>query len=179
VALWYQTEPHKRWPALPPGSQRLPFREVTLVKGWQAVPSAKHSAHPFEVQEVAGASDGKQLWLRPGDDSGWVDVTFSVASNLTAELWGRLTHSWDYGIYRVKLDGKEIGQFDLHHANATPTPLRWGMRTLAAGPHTLRFECVGKSEKSKGYFFGFDALTARIPVYARPSNVDLRTLQKK
>ena len=33
VALWYQSEPHKPWSALPPGPERLPFAERVLLKG--------------------------------------------------------------------------------------------------------------------------------------------------
>jgi hypothetical protein len=51
------------------------------------------------------------------------------------------------------------------------------MHTLSTGSHTLRFECVGKSDKSIGYLMGFDALTGRIPVYARPPGFDLRKIQ--
>jgi len=52
------------------------------------------------------------------------------------------------------------------------------MQTLAAGTHTLRFECAGKSPRSAGYYLGFDALVVRVPAYSRPPGVDLRTLQK-
>lgn len=179
VAFWYQTEPHKPWPALPAGKDRLPFREQTLVVGYKAVPAAKHSEAPLEVQGVGGATDGKQLWFRPTEANAWVEVPFTVDQELTAELWVKLTHSWDYGTYRVKLDGKEVGTFDLLNANVTPTPHKLGFHTLAAGAHTLRFECAGKAEKSKGYLFGFDALQARIPVYSRPASKDLRDLQVK
>ena len=55
---------------------------------------------------------------------------------------------------------------------------QWGQQQLAAGPHTLRFECVGKNPESRGYYLGFDALLARVPVYSRAPEVDLRTLQK-
>jgi hypothetical protein len=78
----------------------------------------------------------------------------------------------------VKLDGKEIGQFDLYAPGITQREHRLGTHQVAAGRHSLRLECVGKSEKSAGYFLGFDALTARTPVYHRPPSVDLRTLQK-
>ncbi|MBI5386156.1 MAG: DUF2961 domain-containing protein [Verrucomicrobia bacterium] len=179
VALWYQTEPHKKWPALPPGPERLPFREATLLKGHAAVAQAKHSDHPIEIQPLGGVTDGKQLWFKPGDDKGWVEITFKLEQEQTAELVGKMVHSRDYGIYRVKLDGQQIAQHDLYHPDVTPTPHRWGAHKLAAGEHTLRFECVGKSSKSTGYLLGFDALTARIAVYSRPPNVDLRTLQKK
>jgi hypothetical protein len=81
-------------------------------------------------------------------------------------------------MYRVKLDGKEVGQIDLYAPTITPAEHKLGTHQLAAGTHTIRFECVGKSEKSAGYFLGFDALLARAPVYSRAPSVDLRTLQK-
>lgn len=178
VAFWYQTEPHKPWPALPPGADRLPFREQTLLKGHQAVAAAKHSDHPLEIQPIGGVTDGKQLWFRPGESKAWVEATFQIEQEQTAELWGKLVHAKDYGIYRVRLDGKDLATLDLYNPSITPTPHRLGVQKLAAGAHTLRFECVGKSEKSTGFLLGFDALTARIPVYSRDPSVDLRTLQK-
>jgi hypothetical protein len=179
VALWYQSEPHKPWPGLPAGPDRLPFREVALLVGWKAVTSARHSDHPLQVQEVNGVTDNKQLWFTPADDHGWVEVSFTVPKEQTVELWLKMLHSWDYGIYRVKVDGKDLGRFDLLNRAVTPTPHRLGMHTLTAGEHTLRFECVGKSEASKGYYLGFDALMARVPVYARPAGFDLRRIQVK
>ena len=90
-----------------------------------------------------------------------------------------MVHSWDYGIYRVKLDGKQVAQVDLYNPAVTPTAHQLGMHKLAAGKHTLRFECTGKSPSSAGYFLGFDALAARQPGYSRAPEVDLRSLQKK
>ena len=67
---------------------------------------------------------------------------------------------------------------DLYDAAITKLNTSSARISLAAGKHTIRFECIGKSEKSAGYFLGFDALTARTPVYSRAPNVDLRTLQR-
>src|SRR5262249_42036671 len=103
VAFWYQTEPHKAWPALPPGPERLPFREQILLVGNKSVANAKHSAHPIQVQPVGGVTDGKQLWFTPADDAGWVELGFDLDQAESTELWVHLLHSWDYGIYRVKL----------------------------------------------------------------------------
>jgi hypothetical protein len=178
VAFWYQTEPHKRWPALPAGKDRLPFQERLVLKGHAAVASAKHSDHPLEIQELGGVTDNKQLRLRPGDDQGWVEISFQTDKDQPLVLNCKMIHSWDYGIYRVKLDGQEVGQFDLYAPAVTPSEHKLGTHQLAAGPHTLRFECVGKSAKSAGYFLGFDALISRVPVYDRAPSVDLRTLQK-
>ena len=179
VAFWYQTEPHKPFPALPAGKDRLPFHDEILLKGWENLEKSKHSDNPISVQDIHGCTDGKQLFFRPPDDKGWLEVTFSLDKPQTIVLTGKLIHSWDYGKYRVILDGKTIATEDLYYPNVKPTDHNWGSHKLAASPHTLRFECVGKSPDSKGYFLGFDALVARIPVYGRDPSVDLRTLQKK
>ena len=178
VAFWYQTEPHKPWPALPAGAARLPFSEKDLVVGHSAVAGARHSEHPIQVQEVGGVTDGKQLFFTPADAHGWVEVDFTVENAGTVELWTKMLHSFDYGTYRARLDGNEVAVIDLYSATIKPVQHKWGFHTLAAGRHTLRFECMGKSEKSAGFFLGFDALSARIPVYSRPASKDLRDLQK-
>jgi hypothetical protein len=178
VAFWYQVEPHKPWPALPAGPERLPFRDRVLLKGHEAVAKARHSDHPIEVQELGGVTDGKQLWFRPPNEQGWVEVSFETQKAEALQLLGKMVRSWDYGIYRVKLDGKQIAQEDLYDPAVTPSEHKWGVHQLAAGAHTLRFDCAGKSPKSAGYFLGFDALVVRTPVYSRAPSVDLRTLQK-
>ena len=178
VAFWYQTEPHKPWPELPPGPARLPFHESILLKGHDAVSTAKHSDAPLEVQAVGGVTDGKQLWFRPGSDDAWVEVSFQSGQAQDVDLVLKMVHSWDYGIYRVKVDGQPIAQSDLYSPDVKPATDKLGRHHLDAGTHTLRFECVGKSPESKGYFLGFDALAVRIPGYSRPASVDLRTLHK-
>jgi hypothetical protein len=68
---------------------------------------------------------------------------------------------------------------NLYAPDVTPSEHKLGMQKLSSGQHALRFECVGKAPNSAGYFLGFDTLQARLPVYSRPADVDLRTLQKK
>jgi hypothetical protein len=75
--------------------------------------------------------------------------------------------------------GTQIATQDLYSPTITHATHRWGVHALAKGPHTIRFECVGKSKDSTGYFLGLDGLVARVPAYARDPSVDLRTLQKK
>ncbi len=180
VALWYQTEPHKAWSALPPGPERLSERTIKLVRGWQAVPGAKHSDHPLEVQDLPGvAKEGKQLWFKPDDDTGWVEMAFSLEQPLAGHLWGKFICSWDYGTYRVLLDGKELATVDLQSEKVVRKSHAWGQQTLSAGAHVLRLECQGKSAASKGYFLGFDSLDLVKTVYERPPGFDLRKIQVK
>jgi len=147
--------------------------------GNRAVAAAKHSAHPVEVQEVGGAIDNRQLWFTPADEQGWVEVTFDVASEQTAELWLRMLHSRDYGTYRVRIR-RQRGR----HARpaqspiSPPRPIASALRRSARANTRFRFECAGKAKDSQGYYLGFDALVARVPVYTRPPGFDLRKLPK-
>ncbi len=179
VAFWYQTEPHKPWPALPAGVDRLPFRDTNLLVGWKMVDKVRHSDHPVKMQKVGGTTDGKQLFFTPGNDKGWVEIPFTVDKEQTVELIGQFLHSWDYGNYRLKLDGQPLATLNLYAPAVTPSSHRLGRQTLKAGDHVLRLECVGKNAASTGYFLGFDALSARAEVYSRRPDVDLRTLQTK
>ena len=179
VAFWYQIEPHKPWPALPAGADRLPAREELLVVGHRMVETAKHSDHPIEIQNIGGATDGKQLWFKPHNDEGWVELAFDLDEDQTVNLQGKFVHSWDYGTYRVLLDGQQLDVLDLYSPTVKLTEHKWGIRKLKAGPHVLRFECVGKSDASDGFLLGFDALSAQIPAYQRPEGFDLRKVGRQ
>jgi hypothetical protein len=178
VAFWYQMEPHAPWPPLPPGRDRLPFHDRILFKGHEAVEGARHSAAEIQEQNVSGATDSRQLWFRPQEDKSWVEVSFNVDKTETANLLCKMVHSWDYGIYEVKLDGQTLAKLDLYAPAVTPTTHKLGLRELTAGAHTLRFDGAGKNASSAGYFLGFDALAVRVPVYSRLPSQDLRKLQK-
>ena len=179
VAFWYQTEPHQPWPAIPGGPDRLATNEIPLVVGYKSVPTARHSGHRVEEQKLwEPVSDGKQFLFVSENPQGWVEIPFRTASEQTGELVARFVRCWDFGIYRVLLDGREVGVVDLYGAAHAVFPQALGKQTLPAGEHVLRFECRGKSEKSKGIFLGFDALVLRRPVYERPPGLDLRTIPK-
>lgn len=180
VAIWYQTEPHKPWPALPPGPERLPFAERLLLVGWKNVQSAAHSAgHLVEVQNIGGLTDDKQLWFKPDRQEAWVEIKFELDKELQGDLVIRMLHSWDYGVYKVLLDGHQLASLDLYSPSVAPKTHRLGQHKLTVGSHTLRFECTGKNQNSGGYFLGFDSLTIRIPAYMRPPGFDLREVAGK
>jgi len=180
VAFWYQIEPHLPLPPLPPGPERFPYHDDVLLRGHDLVTNAQHSSTPVEVQ-TNYATTGKRIWpgfFGPTNSDGWIEIPFNVKQAEDADLILNTVHSFNYGIYRVKLDGEDIGQLNLFALAMTPTTDKLGWHHLDAGKHTLRFECIGKSPESDGYFLAIEALTARIPVYHRSPDVDLRTLQK-
>jgi len=179
VAFWYQVEPHKPWPALPPGPERLAEQTLALVTGWKAVGGAKHSDHPLAVQDLPGiAKEGKQLFFTPRNDQGWVECPFQVGKDIRAHLWGKFIQSHDYGIYRVTLDGRELAVVNLYHPETRRHVYYWGPQALSAGAHVLRFECQGKADHSTGYCLGLDSIAAVVPAYERPPGFDLRKIQR-
>jgi hypothetical protein len=169
VAFWYQIEPHKPWPALPSGPDRLPFSETMLTSGVKAEKQAAHSDNATATQAANNAaSDGKFLEFTPPDDKGWLEVPFNAAKEMSIELWCLMIHSANGGKYRVSLDGAELGTVDLFGDSTKPSTHNWGSRKLSAGGHALRFDCVGKAARSQGHNLGFDTLTGRTPVYTQP-----------
>ncbi|HEY3914527.1 MAG TPA: glycoside hydrolase family 172 protein [Verrucomicrobiae bacterium] len=177
VAYWYQLEPHKPWPAMPPASERLPFHDKVLVKGHDSIEASRHSDAAVEKQSVGGTTDGVQLWYRPPVGNDWIEIPFELDKPEAVQLFARMVHSWDYGIYNVKLDGRQIARLDLYNKDTQAVSDKLGRQELTAGQHVLRFEGDGKSAQSKGFYFGFDALVARVAAYSRAPSVDLRTLQ--
>ena len=178
VAFWYQVEPHKQWPPLPPGPERLPFLEETLVRGAAAANQARHSGQPVQLLESKGLIPPvRQLLYAPTEQKAWIEFSFKVGKDQEMELYGKMLHGPNHGKYRVTLDGDELEVADLYDPVFGPMPHRWGVHRLLAGTHTLRFECAGKAPASQGYFLGFDALVGRTPVRIHPADFDLRKIQ--
>jgi hypothetical protein len=91
---------------------------------------------------------------------------------------GNLIRARDYGIYRVSLDGEELGVVNLYNPDVILQAQNWGAHKLSAGPHVLRLDCKGKSDMSTGYLLGVDSFAAAVPAYERPPGFDLRKIQK-
>ncbi|MEN6405817.1 MAG: glycoside hydrolase family 172 protein [Thermoguttaceae bacterium] len=173
VAFWYQTEPHKPWPALPKGCDRLPFHEEMVLKGWTAVDSAKHSDGPVATQAVAGEHgvvDNKQLLFHAKDDKAWMELEFEVDKPQTLDLSCKFMRAPDYGVYRILLDGQEVAKCDLGGQRVASQDFALGRQKLDAGKHTIRFQCAGKSRAAKGYKLGFASLTKKTLAYEPDSN---------
>lgn len=177
VAFWYQVEPHKPWSALPPGPDRVPYREQMLLVGADTLGSARHSGHPVQVQQLRGAAGRRHLWFKPDSQPAWVEIPFTLDTPITGDLMLDMTQAPDYGRYRVWLDGLDVGVFDFHAPAVIAAQHSLGRRKLNAGAHRLRFECVGRNDLARGLLLGFEHLKVRVPRYLRPEGHDLRQLQ--
>lgn len=156
VGFWYQTEPHKPLPAMPEGKARLYEDWSKLVEVESNLDAATATAGPVTLQEGIGSGKG-QLWWTAVEADQALEIKIDVAEKGADEMLLLLTHSHDYGIFQVELDGKPVGKpVNLYNPNVVVKEVRFMVPVLDAGPHTLRFVNQGKDDASGGYYFGLD-----------------------
>ncbi len=173
VAFWYQTTQPKRFAELPPLAERIFPNLDIITQGKDMIASARHSAGKLELQKDYDFTGEGQLFFRPESDKAWLEVDFNVEKEEYQGFVLSLTHSYDYGTWRIFLDGKNVNQAsdavagapvednDLYSPQLSVLDKYVGSYTLAKGKHTLRFELVGKNPMSKGDYLGLDAVRLR------------------
>jgi len=171
VAFWYQDGQPKRFTALPPLAQRL-FPNIDLViQGKDMIASARRSPGLLELQKDYDFTGEGQVLFRPEGDKAFLEVDFNVDKEEYRGFVLGLTHSYDYGIWRILLDGKNVNPTaetgaaiednDLYSSQLSVLEKYIGSFTLSKGKHTLRFELVGKNPLSKDYYLGLDSIRLR------------------
>jgi hypothetical protein len=95
----------------------------------------------------------------------YVELAIPVPENKPVKVAVHATRSWDYGIVRFSVDGKQVGgDVDLYNSKGravAPTgPIDLGTVTPTDGVIVLRAEVVGANPKSEGTkaYFGLDCV---------------------
>ncbi len=170
VAFWYQTGRAKRFATLPPAPQRLvlgtTLEAESLVDEVRGTP-----AEGLEVQKGGEWFGGAQLFYHPppGEDPPVLAVPFEIEDRGRYVLKASVTASWDYGVFRIDLDGKPVvGEVDLYAPEVAVRQQKLGVRTLDPGTHTLTFTYVRSNPRSvvkgtdqPGRYLGLDRLYVR------------------
>ena len=163
VAFWYQVGQPKRFTELPPAKARvLPSLDI-VIEGKQLLASAKKEAGSLFLQKgYAWTGDGQLFFENTHGKGAWFEVTFPVKKEELRQLTLRATHSYDFGVYRILLDGDEVRpRVDFYNDAVAVRELNLGQRRLGVGTHTLRFECVGQNMASRGTKLGVDSVRLR------------------
>lgn len=170
VAYWYQTEPHKPFPALPAAKDRLlddPAHIVEMENFLDKTTVQGASEDAIKIQHGVGFGAG-QLFFTPLSPNASFTVQMPECSAGRYEVVLHATQSFDYGIYRALLNGQPLGgPVDYYYNGTGARTVRTGAVKLESGPMTLEFRNVGKSSASAGYYFGIDAIQIR-PLPAIP-----------
>ncbi len=101
-------------------------------------------------------SGNAQLFWGCPQSGSELTVSFEVTEAGSGLRFG-FTKAPDYGTFEVSLDGKKIGEnVDLYDPKVVHSVHDVSDLKTASGRHTLKFQCVGKNERSKRFFFGLD-----------------------
>ena len=163
VAFWYQVGQPKRFTTLPTAEERkLPNLDL-IIEGKQLLESAKTSRGSTSLQKGYPWTGDGQIFFRAADtNNASLEVTFPVEKEELRQLTLRMTESYDYGIYRILLDGEVVrSHVDFYNEETKLKELSLGQLRLPVGEHTLRFECIGKRGESRGHFLGLDSVRLR------------------
>ena len=173
VAYWYQTGRAKRFATLPPADERVVPEMLVELEDLAGAAKAEPAGIAIIAIEAKRFSGGRELLFKCSDPAGKLTVPFKLDANTQGVARLRLETMPEGGIWGVTLDGKTIEGFsavDLYSATAGVREIRVGMVDLAAGEHTLAFECKGRNPAAQSYWLGIDALTIdQITPYAVPA----------
>ena len=148
-----------------------PRAEVPVARyeaeGMRVLESRRCATRVQDMKEWGGRmwSQGRQLYCG-AQQNGVVVLAFSVPKTGRYRLRVLATAAPDFGIVRVALDGRPVGEpFDLYAGRVCPAgSLELGTIEIAAGPKRLRVTAVGKNTASQGFAFGLDAVDLLTPV---------------
>jgi hypothetical protein len=163
VAFWYQVGQPKRFAAFPPVAQRrLPNLDL-IVEGKTLLKTAKTGKGGTNLQKgYAWTGDGQLFFNNMQGKGDWIECEFPVEKEELRQLTLRMTYSYDFGIYRILLDGQEVRpRIDFYSPEVKVGELNLGQRRLSAGQHTLRLECLGQRSDSGGSKAGIDSVRLR------------------
>ena len=163
VAFWYQVGQPKRFATLPSAAARkLPNLDL-VIEGKELLKKASRSHGTLSLQKgYEWTGDGQLFFDNDHGKGAWVEFSFPVEKEELRQLTLRMTYSYDFGIYRILLDGQEVrGPTDFYNASVKVRELNLGQRRLSPGAHKIRLECTGANGQSGGARLGIDSVRLR------------------
>ena len=170
VAFWYQVGQPRQFTAIPPLRNRAFPNLDRVVEGKAMLPTIRHSPGTAELQPGYEWSGDGQIFFKPESTEAALELDFAVDVEEYRGLVLRMTSSYDYGSYRIYLDGRNIaeikddpslGQVDFYSPAIEVKDIYLGSFILSRGRHTLRFESVEQNPQSGGNNLGIDSVRFR------------------
>lgn len=189
VAFWYQTGPTRvSGPTPPAAERRLPEIDIVL-HGPKFTGGKYHGAGKAVVQRGSTSMprwtrDAQLLYRPPSAENAWLEVPFEIEKKEPRRLVLKLTTSYDYGRYQASLNGVRLGRpLDLYSRETEVREFHLLDFWPDPGSYTLRLECVGKSDLSRGHLLGLDSVRLRerrprVAEYGRDRDHDWRKKPK-
>lgn len=161
------------WYAKPGGTGPVAINRKLLLPPLMEPPKPVAGAiegEKLEVLEMTGGqresqggfwplSSGYQLWWRNPEVGNRLRLKVNVKEAGTYEVVGNFCHAADYGIHRMKLNGKDLGTRDFYGTGIDWKKVTLGTIELPKGDVELEVEAVGANAQAKpGRMFGLDYL---------------------
>jgi hypothetical protein len=133
-----------------------------LPAGWLSFPAlqAPLTCGPGTAEELLSKLSSIDIVLLKAPAPGaWVQMAFELKQPVAGQVFVDLLNYTDRGTVKLYLDGKAVTDEIDHYAPAVATqrvPL--GRRELAAGPHALKLEVMGKRPESARHYAGLIGL---------------------
>ncbi len=167
VAFWYQRGQPKRFTTLPALKDRtLPSIDL-VIEGKQLLATAGSGGGSTSLQAGGFWTGDGQLFFDGQRIGAWVEFTFAVEKQDRRRVVVPITHSYDFGTYRLTLDGDPVNELnggapiDFYSPRVEVREHSLGDRELAPGEHRIRLECVGVNPNSTGCKIGVDSVRLR------------------
>jgi hypothetical protein len=179
VAFWYQQGQPKRFTDMPHYKDRV-FPNLDIIfEGKDLMKTVRHSPGNLELQSGYDWTGDGQIFFTPSSDKGWLEADLTIEKEESCGIVVRMTHSYDYGTYRIYIDGvpipnvpmtidmdfnapaKDLKILDLYSKTIEVKDNYLGSTTLKKGRHTIRFELIGKNNNSSGKSLGLDSFRLR------------------
>lgn len=162
VAFWYQT-------GTPTFTARAPHAQE------RALPNLDRIAYAVDVKSEPSHGDGNAvpqrlldyakgqiLYIPSSAENAWYETHFEVTEKEPLRLLLNMTRSYDFGKYRVLLNGVELAdELDFYREETDSREYHLLDFWPEPGSYTLRLECVGKNSQSIGYGLGIESVRLR------------------
>jgi hypothetical protein len=157
VAFWYQSEPHKPFPPMPVGYERLNYDYRKMIEGENLTRFSKASDGSVVNQPMAGWSGNAHIWWRPLSADQSLTLPMEVKEAGSYDILFLLTRAPEYGIYQVEINGRSVlGPIDLYSDTQIVQEYLISDQKLEAGTYNLVVKNRGRNPLSSGYHFGLD-----------------------
>jgi len=110
----------------------------------------KTSSMDSVITKSANAQGTPVYFFRGQSEGDWIELPFTVSETGTYDLVLKMAKSYNYGIYKIYIDGEYQLTYDGYNEKVFAYDINLGKQEVAAGEHILRLELVGMNPKSIG-----------------------------
>jgi hypothetical protein len=162
VAFWYQTGTPTFTARAPHGRERTLPSLDRIVYAVDYQDDQHHGDGSAEVQQLFDYSKGQVLYKPESAENAWMEFPFHIDKKEPLRLLLNMTRSYDFGKYRVLLNGVELArELDFYNKETD----NWEYHLLdfwpEPGDYTVRLECTGKNPNSSAYWMGIESVRLR------------------